>query len=55
MEAMQTYNALLEWHTRRLPHILHQETLDEAKDRIQETTGLCPTNEKLLKGIKALR
>ena len=54
MEAMHTYKALLEWHTRRLPHILHQETLDEATDRIQETTGLRPTNEKLLKKIKGL-
>ena len=54
LEAMHTYNALLEWHTRKLPHILHQEKLDDAKDRVQEITGLRPTNEKLLKGIRAL-
>ena len=51
---MHTYNAPLEWHTRKLPHILHQEKLDDAKDRVQEATGLRPTNEKLLKGIRAL-
>jgi hypothetical protein len=33
---------------------LHQETLDGAKDKIQEVTGLRPTNEKLLKGIRRL-
>jgi ribonuclease HI len=54
LEAMHTYEALLEWHTRKLPRILHQEKLDKAKDRVQETTGLRPTNEKLLKGIRAL-
>ncbi|SRR5258706_16359141 len=27
---------------RKTPHILHQEILDEVKDRVQETSGLCP-------------
>ena len=44
LEAMHTYSALIEWHTNKLPHILHQEKLDEAKDKIQELTGLRPTN-----------
>lgn len=28
--------------------------LEEAKDKVQEVTGLRPTNEKLLKGVRAL-
>ena len=35
--------------------ILHQEVLNEAKDRIQEVTGLRPTNGRLLKNIQALK
>ena len=47
------YYALLKWHTKKVTPILHQERLDEAKDKI-EVTGLRPTNKKLLNGIKAL-
>ena len=54
LEAMNIYNALLKWHTSKTPHILHQEVLDEAKNRVQETTELRPTNEKLLEGIRML-
>ena len=54
LEAMNAYNALLKWHTSKIPQILHQEILDEAKDRVQETTELRPTNEKLLNGIHML-
>ena len=54
LEAMHTYNALLKWYTKKIPHILHQSTLDGAKDGIQEFTGLRPTNEKLLNGIRKL-
>ena len=51
---MHACNALLKWYTKKTPHILHQGVLGEAMDRIQETTGLRPTNEKLLKGIHIL-
>ena len=54
LDAKHIYSTLLNWYTKKTPHILHQEVLDEAKDRVQETTGLRPTNEKLLKGVKAL-
>ena len=50
-----TYSMLIKWHSKKKPWILHQEVLDKAKDRIQEVTGLRPTNEKLLKGIQALK
>ena len=42
------YYALLKWHTKKVPTISCQETLDEAKDRVEEVTGLRPTNGKLL-------
>ena len=34
LEAMHTYNTLVRWYTKKTEHILHQETLDEAKDKI---------------------
>jgi len=55
LDAKHTYSELLIWHTKKKPPILHQEVLDEAKERVQTVTGLRPTNEKLLKGIRALR
>jgi hypothetical protein len=48
------YDTLLRWHTQNVTPILHQVTLDDAKDRLQEATGLHPTNERLLKSFKAL-
>jgi len=54
LEAKHTYSAIVRWHTKKMKQIIHQVTLDEAKDKIQGSTGLRPTNEKLLKGIKAL-
>lgn len=55
LDAKHTYSALIDWHsTNRIP-ILHQEVLDEAKDRVQEVTGLRPTNGRLLKGVRALK
>jgi len=54
LEAKHTYSAIVRWHTKKIKRILHQDTLNEAKDKIQGATGLRPTNEKLLKGIKAL-
>ena len=36
------------------PPILQQEKLEDAKDKIQQATGLRLTNGKLLTGIKAL-
>jgi hypothetical protein len=54
LEAKHIYDLLIKWYTRNITPILHQETLDEAKNKIQETTSLRPTNEKLLKGLKVL-
>ena len=54
LKANNTYNELLKWHTRKTTPIPRQEILDDAKDQLEEATGLRPTNEKLLKGIKAL-
>jgi len=54
LDARHTYKALLRWHTRKIQAIPHQTTLDESKDRIEAETGLRPTNEKLLRGIKSL-
>ena len=48
------YKALLKWYSKKVKPIPRQDTLDVAKDRIEEITGLCPTNERLLKGVKAL-
>ena len=48
------YKALLKWHTRDTTPILHQEILDDAKNRVEAFTGLRPTNERLLKGVKIL-
>ena len=55
LNAKHTYNALLKWYTKKKPPILHQEVLDKAKDKIQDVTGLRPTNGKLLKSIQALK
>jgi hypothetical protein len=52
LEAKHTYRTLVKWHTEKTKYILHREILDGAKDKIQEATGLRPTNEKLLKGIR---
>jgi len=54
LDASHTYKALLRWHTKKIQAIPHQATLDESKDRIEAETGLRPTNEKLLRGIKSL-
>ena len=51
LEASHMYDELLKWHTGK---IQHQEVLDDAKDKVEEVSGLRPTNEKLLKSIKAL-
>ena len=49
LEASHMYYALLKWHTKKVIPILHQERLEEAKDKEEQMTGLRPTNEKLLK------
>ena len=54
LEAENTYEELLKWYTRKITPIPRQEILNDAKDQLEEVTGLRPTNEKLLKGIKAL-
>ena len=46
MDGRHTYRALLIWHTKWVPPILHQGTLDEAKEELK---GLRSTNGKLLK------
>ena len=55
LNAKHTYMALLKWYTKKKPPIFHQEVLDEAKDKIQDATGLRPTNGKLLKSIQVLK
>ena len=37
LEAKNTYDELLKWHTRKIIPIQRQEILDEAKDMIEET------------------
>ena len=57
LQALSTkhiYKALLHWHTRGMAPILHQEILEDAKSKVEAFTGLRPTNEKLLKGVKTL-
>ena len=57
LQALSTkymYKALLKWHTRDTTPILHQEILDDAKNRVEAFTSLRPTNERLLKGVKIL-
>jgi len=54
LEAKHIYDAILKWQSRKTNPIPNQETMDEAKDRVEETTGLWPTNEKILKGFKTL-
>ena len=46
LEAKHTYSAIVRWHTKKMKRILHQDTLDEAKDKIQGTTGLRPGPHK---------
>ena len=52
-EASHTYDALLRWYMKRVTRLRPQETMDEAKNKVEENTGLRPTNERLLKGIEA--
>jgi len=55
LEASQIYKALIKWHMKKVKPILHQEKLNEAKDKIEEVMGPRPMNEKLLKGYKSLK
>jgi len=55
LEAKQIYDILRKWFTHKISPVLHQEILEDAKDKVQQTTGWRPTNEKLLKGIRALK
>ena len=55
LEAKHMDNILLRRDTKDVPPILHQEKLDDAKNRVQQATGLRPTNEKLLNSIKSLK
>ena len=34
LEASHMYYALLKWHTRKVTPILHQESLEEAEDKV---------------------
>ena len=54
LKVCNTYDELLKWHTRKITPIPRQEVLEDAKDQLEEATGLRPTNKRLLKGIKAL-
>ena len=54
LNAKHMYKALLQWRTKGVHPILHQEVLDDAKEKVEAATGLRPTNEKLLKGVRTL-
>ena len=45
IETKHTYKILLAWHTRKVKPILHQEVLDNVKDKLEQFTGLQPTNK----------
>lgn len=46
LDVKHTYNELLKWHTKKTPPILHQETLDKVKDKIQESDQTTPYKQK---------
>ena len=52
LEARHIYTAILKWHTKKTATNKHQVIIDKAKDRIEEATGLCPTNEKNAKELE---
>lgn len=54
LDTQHIYKETLKWNSRKTIPILHQEVLDDTKDRSEETTGLRPTNEKLLQSVKSL-
>jgi hypothetical protein len=57
LQALKTkdiYRIILSWYTRNKKRVLHQELLDDAKEKVEQFTGLRPTNERLLKSIKTL-
>ena len=54
LEARHIYAAILKWHTKKHTANKHQAIIEEAKDRIEEATGLRPTNEKMLKSSRSL-
>ena len=54
LEARHIYTAILKWHTKKHTTNKHQAIIEEAKDRIEEATGLRPTNEKMLKSSRSL-
>jgi len=41
LDASRMYDALLKWHRKGIAPITHQKTLDDAKNKVEETTGLC--------------
>jgi ribonuclease HI len=54
LETKDIYRIILFWYTRDKKRVLHQEVLDDAKEKVELFTGLRPTNERLLKSIKKL-
>ena len=50
LEASHMYDELVKWYTKRVTLIQRQETLNDLKNKVEETTGLRPTFEKLLEG-----
>ena len=40
LKAKQIYAIVVKWHTKDLKPILHQDTIDEAQNKIEEATGL---------------
>jgi len=49
------YNALVGRLSKKNNPMKLQEILNEAKDKVEENSGLRPTNERLLKGFKTMK
>ena len=52
LQASHMYGAVLQWHAPGpLGIILHQETLDDAKVKVEDASRLWSTNENLLQRV----
>ena len=51
----QIYNALVNRISKENNPMKLQEILNEAKDKVEEISGLRPTNKRLLKGFKTMK
>jgi len=53
--AKHSYDAVLECHPRIPLPTKYREVIEEAKNKVEEATGLCPMMERLPRGFRALR